>query len=160
MKYFEDFEIGEEAELGTYMFTAEEIVAFARQWDPQLFHIEADAASTGPFGSLCASGWHTACVWMKLYVAHNERVREARMRAGLPTPPLGPSPGFSDLQWHRPVCPGDRLAYHCKVTSKRPLASRPGWGLVTMRNEAVNQDGEPTFAFTANVFVELKAGSR
>ncbi len=88
------------------------------------------------------SGWHTAAIWMKLMVAHRRRV-EAGMGAGAPR--LGPSPGFRNLKWLKPVFAGDTVTYSSTVIDKRASASRPGWGLVFHRNEGVNQKGEPVF---------------
>ncbi len=159
MTFFEDIAVGDEADLGSYTFTEAEIVDFARQWDPQPFHIDSQAGVEGPFGALCASGWHTACVWMKLFVAHNSRMIAEREKAGEPVPRIGASPGFTDLSWRKPVYPGDTLTYSTRVVDKRELSSRPDWGLITLRNEAENQTGEPVFGFTAQVFVERRSSA-
>ncbi len=158
MKFFEDIEIGEEIAYGDHTFATDEIVAFARRWDPQAFHVDPAAAEASHFGGLCASGWHTACAWMRLYVAHVEKARAGFAGRPGPHPEYGPSPGFEDLQWRRPVYAGDTLSFSARVTDTRPLASRPGWGLVTSRNEGFNQNGDLAFAFTSKVFVKLREG--
>jgi len=150
-RFLDDLVPGETASLGAYLFTPEEIVTFARAYDPQPFHVDAEAARRSLFGGLCASGWHTGAVWMKLMVAHWQRQRQAALSLGLPTPRLGPSPGFRDLKWLKPVFAGDELTYEVRIVEARPSASRPGWGLVTQHSTAVNQRGEPVFAFTGTV---------
>lgn len=159
MKHFEEFDIGERADLGSHSFTAEEIVEFARKWDPQRFHIDEDAARESLFGGLCASGWHTACVWMRLNVAFVKREMKRRAGAGLPVVPLGPSPGFRNLSWKRPVFAGDTVSFLTEVTGLRDADRRPGWGLVDIRNTGMNQHGELAFAFDGSVFAKRQAQS-
>ncbi len=148
---FDALEVGARTELGSFTFAAPDIIAFAAAFDPQRFHLDEAAAKASLFGGLCASGWHTAAIWMKLMVAHRRRV-EAGMGAGAPR--LGPSPGFRNLKWLKPVFAGDTVAYSSTVIDKRASASRPGWGLVFHRNEGVNQKGEPVFSFDGCVFWE------
>ncbi|MBB4039062.1 acyl dehydratase [Microvirga flocculans] len=154
--YFEDLVIGETDELGSYTFTAEEIVRFAKQFDPQRFHVDPEAARTSLFGALCASGWHTASVWMKQMVAHRDRIRAYALARGERPARLGPSPGFTNMKWLKPVYAGDTITYRTTVTSKRPSASRPGWGLVFHHNTGTNQHGEEVFAFDGMVFWERR----
>lgn len=156
MRYYEDIAVGEEIALGSHTFPAEEIVAFASQWDFQRFHIEDEAARSGPFGALTASGWHTACTWMRLLVDRAGEFARDYEAAGERPPRAGGSPGFTNLVWKRPVYAGDTVSYAVRVTGKRPLASRPGWGLVTSRNTGVNQHGELAFAFDGNSFTEMR----
>src|SRR5262245_13587883 len=142
MKFYEDIEIGERSDIGLYTFTAESIKAFAARFDPQPFHLDEAAAARSPFGRLAASGWHTACVWMRLLIEHRRREDDARRTHGEPVATLGPSPGFRDLQWLKPVHAGDTIAYATEVIDKRPSSTRPQWGLVTARNTGTNQHGE------------------
>jgi acyl dehydratase len=148
---FDEVEIGATTALGAFTFTADDIIAFARPFDPQRFHIDEAAAKASLLGGLCASGWHTAAVWMRLMVAHRRRV-QAHM--GDAAPRLGPSPGFRNLKWLKPVFAGDTIAYSSTVTDKRASASRPEWGLVFHRNEGRNQKDELVFAFDGCVFWE------
>ena len=149
--YLEELEAGRVVELGSHHFTREAIVAFARQYDPQPFHLDDEAARKGPFGVLSASGWHTAAAWMKCYVATNQAA-EAKLRAEGHVPASGgPSPGFNNLRWLKPVKPGDTIAYRSTVTGTRELASRPGWGLVFTLNEGFDQTGELVFSFEGKV---------
>lgn len=154
--YFEDLMVGETDELGSHTFTAEEIVRFARQFDPQPFHIDPEAAKDSLFGALCASGWHTASVWMKLMLAFREHVRADARAHGARAARLGPSPGFTNLKWLKPVYVGDTITYRSTLTGKRVSASRPGWGLVFHHNVGVNQKGEEVFSFEGAVFWERR----
>jgi acyl dehydratase len=153
--FFEDVAVGDVAVLGSYEFTPDEIKRFARRYDPQVFHLDEAAAAASHFGALCASGWHTAAAWMKVTIAYQERLAAQARAAGRLVAVLGPSPGFRDLKWLKPVYAGDVLTYQSRITGKRVSASRPGWGLVTQDNSAVNQKGELVFAFTATVFWPL-----
>jgi acyl dehydratase len=154
--YFEDLVIGETEELGSYTFTPDEIVRFAKQYDPQPFHVDAEAAKGSLFGALCASGWHTASVWMKHMVGYRDRIRAYALSHGQRPARLGPSPGFSNLKWLKPVYAGDTITYRTTVTAKRPSASRPEWGLVFHHNTGTNQNGETIFAFDGMVFWERR----
>jgi acyl dehydratase len=129
--WWEDFKVGERIEMGSHTFGAEEIIAFARQFDPQPFHTDPEAASESFFGGLIASGWHTCAVGMRLTVeSHVNRARS-----------LG-SPGLDNIRWLKPVRPGDTLTYTRTVLETRASSSRPGIGLVKQRWEAVNQNAE------------------
>lgn len=152
--YFEDLVIGEAEELGSYTFEPDDIIAFAKQFDPQRFHVDAEAAKNSLFGALCASGWHTASVWMKQMVAHRSRIRANALAHGARAARLGPSPGFTNLKWLKPVYTGDTITYRSTVTGKRISNSRPGWGLVFHHNTGTNQHGEEVFSFEGMVFWE------
>jgi acyl dehydratase len=156
MQYFEDLQIGVRMELGSHTFTADEIKAFAARHDPQPFHLDEAAAAASHFGRLCASGWQTAAMWMRLMVDHLRRGDEARRARGEPVAELGPSPGFRDLRWFKPVYPGDTISYASEVTETRPLNSRPGWGLMRIRNTGTNQHGELVISFVSTAFVERR----
>jgi acyl dehydratase len=131
MIWWEDFKVGERAEMGSHTFGAEEIVTFARQFDPQPFHVDPQAAREGPFGGLIASGWHTCAVGMRLMV---EQYVGRTVSLG--------SPGIEDIRWLRPVRAGDTLSYSRTVLESRASATRAGVGLVKQRWQAVNQAGE------------------
>jgi acyl dehydratase len=142
--YFEDIEIGTRRELGSYTFEADEIKRFARQFDPQPFHTDEEAAKQSHFGGLVASGWHTASVFMKL---QSRLINEI----GADVRKAGPSPGFRNLCWLKPVFAGDTLTYATAVVRKRELNSRPEWGNVFSHNTAINQRGELVYEFEASV---------
>jgi acyl dehydratase len=156
-QFFEELVIDQSFELGSFVFTPDEIVAFARAFDPQPFHMDEKAAKASTFGRLAASGWHTASVWMATMVSHRRRQEAAFRGARQGTPPrLGPSPGFKNLRWSKPVFAGDRITYHSKLIDKRASASRPQWGLFFHRNTGFNQHGEEVFSFDGCAFIERK----
>lgn len=153
MFFLEDTRLRERRELGSFIFTAEKIKAFAHEFDPQPFHLDEEAGRQSVFGALAASGWHTASVYMKLLVADLERRAEAARARGEPIARSGPSPGFKNLRWPRPVLAGDTVTYFYEATSMRPLASRPGWGIVFGITTALNQRGEVVLSFENSVFL-------
>ena len=156
MKFFDDIEVGERVELGSHTFTADDIKRFARAYDPQPFHLDEAAAEKSHFRKLCASGWHTVAVWMKLNIRELTRQNETRAAAGERIAQMGPSPGIDDLKWLKPVYAGDTVTYGLEISGKRESRSRPGWGLVSFANTGVNQKGEPVISFTGHVFVERR----
>ena len=129
--HWEDLTVGSTHDLGTITPTAEEIVAFASQFDPQPFHLDPEAAKDSVFGALCASGWHTCSMAMRLMVT-NFLSRAAS---------LG-SPGLESLKWLKPVFPGDTLKLQHSVLDKRRMNKRPDVGLVRTAWEMFNQNGE------------------
>ena len=155
--FLEDIEVGPVIALGSHVFTANEIIGFARRYDPQPFHLSEEAAKESLFGRLCASGWHTACVWMRLVTDYHNEVRAELRSRGEPAPNFGPSPGIRDLVWPAPVFVDDEVSYSTQIRSKRELNSRPGWGMIESRNEGVNQRGELVMSFTGNLFVERRS---
>jgi acyl dehydratase len=147
--WYEDIQLGDRRELGSYTFTAEEIKRFARKFDPQPFHLDEEAAKQSHFGGLAASGWHTASVFMKL---------QSRMinEIGADVRKSGPSPGYRNLRWLKPVLAGDTLTYTTEVVRKRELATRPEWGIVFSQITAVNQRGERVYEFEGSVLFARK----
>lgn len=155
--FFDELVPGTRRDLGSFRFDRDVMLAFARAYDPQPFHVDEAAARQSHFGGLCASGWQTAAAWMKCYHATQARGAEAARAAGASVPRTGPSPGFTALKWLAPVYVGDRLRFASTVVEARPSASRPGWGLVFQDNVGVNQRGETVFGFRGCVFWERKA---
>lgn len=153
--WFEDLKIGAKTALGTETFTREAIIEFARTYDPQPFHVDEEAARHSLFGRLAASGWHTASAWMKHLVDGRKRFAAGQIRDGAATPQPGPSPGFTNLRWHRPVYAGDTISFATELADKR-VTSRPGWGLIFSRNTGVNQDGVLVYEFTGSAFWPLR----
>lgn len=156
--WFEEFESGIRANLGTYAFDHRDITTFAKKYDPQPFHIDEAAATASHFGGLCASGWHTAAAYMKCCAEYNFAGCDAAKARGVVLPPLGPSPGFENLRWSAPVHPGDAITFHNEVTGKRELSSRPDWGLVFARNTGINQHGKTVFSFDGKLLVARRPG--
>ena len=156
MKFWDDIAVGERTELGRHTFTTDGIKSFARRFDPQPFHLDEAAAARSHFGALCASGWHTASIWMRLMVEHTNREDEAMRSRGEPVAVLGPSPGFRELKWLKPVYVGDTITYFTEVRDKRPSNSRPQWGLMSIFNSGVNQKGDMVISFISTAFVERR----
>lgn len=151
MKLLELSPPGHPLKTGSKEFTAEAIIRFAEKFDPQPFHTDAEAAKNYVFGGLCASGWHTCAEWMRCFIDF-WRGETARLKAeGIQPPKLGPSPGFSELQWLKPVFVGDVVSYSLTGIDSRPLASRPGLILNTGLAEGLNQNGEPVLRFKSKI---------
>jgi acyl dehydratase len=153
MKYFEDIEIGERAVIGSHMFSAAEIKAYAERFDPQPDHLDEDAATRSPAGRLCASGWHIGCIYMRLSVEYRRREAEALQARGEPVATMGISPGFRNLTWPNPVFAGDTVTYTTEIMQRRPSINRPSWGLLTLRNTGANQNGNTVISFFGTAFV-------
>jgi acyl dehydratase len=153
MRFFEDIEVGQRREVGSFTFTADAIKKFAAQFDPQRFHLDEEEGRKSLFGGLTASGWHVASVCMKLLVADNQRQDFEATARGEEIAVWGPSPGFRDLRWIKPVLAGDTISYASEVESVRTSEKRPEWGIVQARNTGTNQRGELVFSLLATAFV-------
>ena len=158
MNYFDELRVGDRVELGSYTFTAKEIKDFATRYDPQPFHVDEDAGARSHFGGLCASGWHTGAVCMRLIALTNQREAEDRRARGEGVPATGPSPGVRDIRWLKPVYPGDTISYASEIKELR-LAKRPGYGLVISTTTGTNQHGELVYSALGSVFVERRTGA-
>ena len=148
-RFLEDFAVGQVFQTGSMRVEKDEIFAFARQFDPQPFHLDEDAARRSPFGGLAASGWHTAAITMRLLVDG-----EFRPAGGI----LGA--GFDELSWPRAVRPGDELYVLSEVLDVRPSKSRPDRGMIRVRNTTYNQNDEPVQVFTGNLLVPRRQGEK
>jgi acyl dehydratase len=148
VRWFEDFRVGEVVEFGPVIVTEREIVEFATRYDPQPFHVDADAAAHGPFGGLVASGWHTTALFMGMFVRG----------VLLDSASLG-SPGVEELRWVAPVRPGDELRGRSTVVELRESATNPHRGTVFTRNEVVNQDGTVVMTLNARGFFARRSSS-
>ena len=157
MRFFEDLEIGQRREIGAFTFTPESIKKFAAQFDPQRFHLDEEEGRKSLFGGLAASGWHVGSVCMKLLVADGQRQAAEAVARGEKVAIWGPSPGFRELRWIRPVLAGDTIAYATEVASKRTSEKRPEWGIVEARNTGTNQRGELAFSLLATAFAPRRS---
>ncbi len=155
-RFYDDLEVGEHHEFGSKVFDTEWIKGFARNYDPQYFHMDEEAAKKSHFGALCASGWQTASAWMRFYVDYNMAIRREAESRGEPVPVFGVSPGIEQIKWMRPVYAGDEISYSQTVADKRTLKSKPGWGLVTSTCEGHNQNGEPVISFISKNMVQMR----
>lgn len=157
MAFYEDIVIGEQRRLGAHVFTREAIIAFARQYDPQRFHVDEEAAKDSIFGGLCASGWHVAAAAMRTIVDHRAAALAEREARGEATAPLGVSPGLENLRWPNPTRPGDVVTYYSRILDKRET-KRPQWGLLFTRTWGVNQDGREAITMENRAFVGRRGG--
>jgi acyl dehydratase len=153
MRFFEDMEVGQRRELGSFTFTADDIKKFARQFDPQRFHLDEEEGRQSLFGGLAASGWHVGSVCMKLLVADAQRLAREAAARGEKVAVWGPSPGFRELRWVKPVLAGDTISFASELETKRTSDSRPQWGILQARNTGINQRGELVFSLLATAFV-------
>lgn len=154
--FLEELLPGQVIAQGSYAFTAENIRSYSTAFAPVGFHMNAGEAEKGLFGRTAAAGFHTCAGWMTCFVATNARARETREREGHPVPEIGPSPGITNVRWPRPVYPGDSIAYRSTITATRPLASRPGWGMVSFLAEGHNPAGELVMRFDGKVLVQAR----
>jgi len=153
MHFFEDLEVGQRRELGSFTFTADAIKSFAARFDPQRFHLDEEEGRKSLFGGLAASGWHIGSVCMKLLVLDGQRQAKEAAARGDKVALWGPSPGFRELRWIRPVLAGDTVSFASQIMSKRISESSPQWGIVQALNTGANQRGEQVFSILAMAFV-------
>ena len=146
--YLEDLQPGQvhRSSAEPVFVTVEGIKAFARQFDPQLFHLDETAAGQSLFGELVTSGWHTAAMTMRLLVD-----------GGLPLAGGIIGAGVDDMRWPRPVRPGDRLRVESEVLEVRPSRSRPEQGIAKIRTTTLNQNDEPVQIMTSNLIVRRRS---
>jgi acyl dehydratase len=146
MRYFEEIEIGAETHFGSYEVTREEVLDFARKYDPQPFHLSDEEAAKTHFGRLAASGWHTCAMTMAVIARH---VVEGEQEG------LG-SPGVDELRWLKPVYPGDTLHVTGKIIEKTPSRSKPDIGSFRTETTVTNQDDVPVMRFTSIVLIRRR----
>lgn len=137
MIFFEDVEIGERDEFGSYTVDRDEVIDFASKYDPQPFHLDDEAAAKTFFGKVSASGWHTCAMCMRMMV-ENMRARALQTTG---------SPGVDKIRWRRPVYPGDTLRVRSEILSKADLPSKPDMGIVNSSYEVINQDDVVVMTF-------------
>lgn len=159
MQFFEDIKVGQRREIGSFTFTADAIKTFAAKFDPQRFHLDEEEGRKSLFGGLAASGWHVGSVCMKLLVADGQRRTSEAKARGEEVAVWGPSPGFRELRWIRPVLAGDTISFENEVESMRASASRPEWGILEGRFSGTNQRGEPVFSMLSTAFVPRRKKS-
>ena len=145
--FLDDLHVGQRFVSATHAIDAAQIRAFAREFDPQPFHLDEAAAAHSVFGGLAASGWHTAALTMRLLVDGGAPVAGGIVGVG------------GELIWLKPTRPGDVLQVHSEVTEIKPSRSRPDRGVVTIRSETRNQRGEAVQVFVGRIVVPRKPGS-
>ena len=147
--YLEDLQVGDRFESDAFSVTEHDIIAFARAFDPQPFHLDVKAAKQSVFGGLVASGWHTAAMTMKLFVTGGFRL--AGGSVGL---------GVDELRWPLPVRPGDTLRLQTEIMEIRPSRSKPDRGIIRICNVTTNQKGEVVQTFFASVLVRRRTADK
>jgi len=146
MQYFEDLEIGAETYFGSYEVTRDEILEFARKYDPQPFHLSDEEAAKTHFGRIAASGWHTCAMTMAVIARHVVDDEQAG---------LG-SPGIDELRWRRPVYPGDTLHVRGTIVDRTPSRSKPHMGSFRTEMIVTNQDDQAVMTFTSIVLIRRR----
>jgi len=144
--FFEDLEVGAETYYGSYEVTRDEVIEFARKYDPQPFHLSDEAAARTYFGRLAASGWHTCAMTMAVIVRNFEKQQTAG---------LG-SPGVDELRWMKPVYPGDTLHVRGTIIDKTPSRSKPDIGTFRTQTVVSNQDDVPVMKLTSIVIIQRR----
>ncbi|MGE5477302.1 MAG: MaoC family dehydratase [Bacteroidales bacterium] len=145
MLYLEDLHEGRVFGSAAYAVTAENIKEFASQWDPQVFHLDEAGAEPTFFQGLAASGWHTACVTMRLLITGDFKPANGVIGAGI-----------EELKWHRPVRPGDVLTVRAEVLEARPMRSKPGYGIARVRVETLDADAKPVQTFLTPLVIQAR----
>lgn len=143
--YLEDFEVGQIYKAGPIRVGEDEIRAFAGAYDPQPFHLDHDAARNSIFRGIAASGWHTAAITMRLLVESSFKPAGGIIGAG-----------FEEVRWPRPVPPGDELRTESEVLEVRPSKSRPEQGMIKVRTNTLNQNGEAVQVSVGNLVVQRR----
>jgi len=147
MRYFEDVQIGDRAAFGSYTVTREEVLEFARKYDPQPFHLSDEGAAATHFGRLAASGWHSCAMTMAMFVDYLKEHPQASLGAA----------GIDELRWLKPVHPGDMLRTETEVLEARPSRTKPV-GILRTRFTTFNQHDEPVLRFIANALISRRPG--
>jgi acyl dehydratase len=148
MIYLDDLEVGAETSFGSVEVTREDVIEFARKYDPQPFHLSDEAAAATHFGRLAASGWHTCAMVMGVIARHVVRTGQAG---------LG-SPGIDELRWLKPVYPGDTLHVASTIVEVRPSRSKPEIGSFRSATVVTNQNGAKVLTFTSIVLMRRRPG--
>ncbi len=143
--YLDDLAPGQVYDLGVATLSEQEIVDFAKLYDPQSFHTDAEAAAKSIYGGLIASGWQTVCIYTRLFV--DGFLGQAAAMG---------SPGIDELRWLRPVRPNDRLKASLEIMETRPSRSKPDRGIAKLRCVVVNQTGDDVLTFVANVLFQRR----
>ena len=146
-RFYDDFSVGEKFSLGTVVMKEEEMINFATQFDPQRFHLDPEAAAQTIYGGLIASGWHTGSLMMKLLA-----------EGFLGEHSLGAA-GLSELSWPAPVRVGDVLTLTVEIMKKRESKSRQHLGLIEIKNQLVNQNGEVALQAVPTMLIAMKDDS-
>ncbi len=145
VRYLEDLKPGQAFESRHHLITEEAIVAFAREYDPQPFHLDAEAAKTSFFGKLIASGWHTAALTMKMLTETHMDLAGGMIGAGM-----------EDLKWPTPLAPGDTIHVRVEILDARASKTRPEIGIVRAHVRTMREDGSAVLEMISNLIVPTR----
>ncbi|MDB6061758.1 MAG: ydeM [Verrucomicrobiaceae bacterium] len=145
-KYYEDYPVGTVIDLGEYTISEEEILEFARKYDPIWFHTDPERAKGSIYGGLIAAGWHTGALMVNRVSGYFDKTQSRN---------LG-SPGMDELRWPNPVRPGDTLHFELSIVGARPSASKPDRGVIELGYLVTRQTGEPVLTARVVVFFARK----
>ncbi len=154
--WFEDRVLGETSDLGRHTFERDEMLAFAREFDPQPFHLDEAAAKASLFGALSASGWHTTAIWIRHFVAYRQQIEAGMRAAGNESALYGPSPGFKNVRWLKPIFAGDTIEFRAKTAALLDWKSRTDRGLKQTDTQGRNQHGEVIFAIRGQILIQRR----
>jgi len=146
MIYYEDLVVGASERFGSYHVTRDEVLEFARKYDPQPFHLSDEAAAKTHFGRIPASGWHTCAMMMAMFVEQSSANQMASLGGA----------GMDDLRWPKPVYPGDTLTCESELISKRRSASRPEMGIIRSNMKVHNQNGDVVLTLITNGLIATR----
>lgn len=149
MQYFEDLQVGQKASFGRYEVKRDEVLDFARKYDPQPFHLSDEAAAKTHFGRMSASGWHTCAMMMSMMVEQLNAVEQAGLGAA----------GIDELRWLKPVYPGDTLRCETEIEELRASKSRPEMGSFRSRMRVFNQHDDMVMSFVSIGLIRTRAGA-
>lgn len=152
---FDDVVIGEDVSLGSHTFLKDEMLSFARRFNPQYFHANEEAAKDSIYGGLIASGWHTGAIWNRHLVTRRlERTADLQSDSRRRPADVSPSIAVVDMKWPAPVRPGDEITFRSRITGKSASSDFPQWGLVESFEQGFNQDGKTVFSLIHHYWVE------
>ena len=160
LPFFEEIEFGSQWNIGSHIFTAERIRAYASLYDPQPFHLDEVLARQSFLGGLCAAGVHVALTWWTLGILNHNRAEAEALQQGTLYPRLGLMQGFRDLTWYLPVYADDVLTYSAKILKKHELPDRKGWGVLDVQASACNQYGETVINYYPSLVLEMFTNRR
>ena len=155
--YMEEIVLHELVALGSFAFTRNNMIAYSHKFDPVGFHVDEAAGRASIYGAMTAAGLHVGAAWMSCYITRNAKARATLEATGKHLPEVGPSPGFKNMRWLKPVFAGDVISFFTTPIQKRLLKSRPGWGMVSGYSEGINQNGVLVFSFESSELIASNA---
>ncbi len=150
---------GHKVNIGSHLFTTEEIIRYGKSYAPFDFHTDSEKAKTSPYGGLIANGFHVSSVWMSMQRTFVEETTQRLKDKNKTFPVFGPSPGIRYMNWPNPVFAGDTVHYENHIQDIRASKSRPDWWVMTNRVTGLNPSGKTVMEFESSAFITLKKAS-